>query len=363
MGSRRWQSKAKPSISYSGSYKAWRIARLDGHLAYTIVNDDDLPTTNQPWDVYKKGSSPPPTICIFATEQAARSAWSGSGSGSGSETKTVAAVAKSGGGGGGGGDEKILDQILALVPKLQEPELNQLRSILAGTSSGSSSSTSNKPNVVFVLGGPGAGKGTMCTLASEQLGWSHLSAGDLLRAERASGGANADLINEYIKEGKIVPVDITVNLIKTAMSIIARETGNINFLIDGFPRSLDNYEGWKRVMGDFATVHCTFFFECPLSVLEERILGRAKYSGRKDDKVESLRLRFATYKNETMPIVEMFRNEKKVVEIDSSQPRQEVWNVVAGKLAGLSDPTKADAPLPEKSEMMLGLIPWPKKEK
>ena len=170
-----------------------------------------------------------------------------------------------------------------------------------------------------------------------------------------------------VSRKKIVPVDITVNLIKTAMSIIARETGNINFLIDGFPRSLDNYEGWKRVMGDFATVHCTFFFECPLSVLEERILGRAKYSGRKDDKVESLRLRFATYKNETMPIVEMFRNEKKVVEIDSSQPRQEVWNVVAGKLAGLSDPTKADAPLTEKnfffSEMMLGLIPWPKKEK
>ena len=93
------KAKRNPSISYSGSYKAWRIARLDGHLAYTIVNDDDLPTTNQPWDVYKKGSSPPPTICIFATEQAARSAWSGSGS----ETKTVAAVAKSGGGGGGGG--------------------------------------------------------------------------------------------------------------------------------------------------------------------------------------------------------------------------------------------------------------------
>jgi hypothetical protein len=74
-------------------------------------------------------------------------------------------------------------------------------------------------------------------------------------------------------------------------------------------------------------------------------------------------LRFATYKNETMPIVEMFRSEQKVVEIDSSQPRQDVWNVVAGKLVGLSDPTKANAPLTEKSEMMLGLRPWPKKEK
>ena len=262
-------AKRNPSISYSGSYKAWRIARLDGHLAYTIVNDDDMPTTTEPWDVYKKGVAPPPTICIFATEQEARATWSG-GTTTAGETKTVVAAATS------GGDNRILGQILALVPKLQQPELNQLQSILAGTANGGAS-TSKKPNVVFVLGGPGAGKGTMCTLASEQLGWSHLSAGDLLRAERTSGGANADLINEYIKEGKIVPVEITVNLIKTAMSVIARETGNVNFLIDGFPRSLDNYEGWKRVMGDFATVHCTLFFECPLSVLEERILGRAKY--------------------------------------------------------------------------------------
>lgn len=265
-------AKRNPSISYSGSYKAWRIARLDGHLAYTIVNDDDMPTTTEPWDVYKKGVAPPPTICIFATEQEARATWTGVGfeKRSPGETKTVVAAATS------GGDNRILGQILALVPKLQQPELNQLQSILAGTANGGAS-TSKKPNVVFVLGGPGAGKGTMCTLASEQLGWSHLSAGDLLRAERTSGGANADLINEYIKEGKIVPVEITVNLIKTAMSVIARETGNVNFLIDGFPRSLDNYEGWKRVMGDFATVHCTLFFECPLSVLEERILGRAKY--------------------------------------------------------------------------------------
>ena len=46
---------------------------------------------------------------------------------------------------------------------------------------------------------------------------SHLSAGDLLRAERNSGSSDAELINNYIKEGKIVPVEITVGLIKRAM--------------------------------------------------------------------------------------------------------------------------------------------------
>ena len=51
-----------------------------------------------------------------------------------------------------------------------------------------------EPNVVFVLGGPGAGKGTMCELAESQLGWTHLSTGDLLRAERQAGGPTAATI-------------------------------------------------------------------------------------------------------------------------------------------------------------------------
>jgi adenylate kinase family enzyme len=66
-----------------------------------------------------------------------------------------------------------------------------------------------------------------------QLNWCHLSAGDLLRAERKKEGSpNADLINSYIKEGKIVPVEITVKLLQTAMA----ESGKKNFLIDGTKR-------------------------------------------------------------------------------------------------------------------------------
>ena len=200
-------------------------------------------------------------------------------------------------------------------------------------------------------------------LSSFGQGWNHLSAGDLLRAERNSGSKDADLINSYITQGKIVPVEITVNLIKIAMTNIMKNNGGNNFLIDGFPRSENNYEGWVSVMGDFAVVECMLFFECPLPVLEQRILGRAKFSGRKDDNVESLRLRFETYKTETMPIVEVFRGMNKVVEIDSSQARSDVWNMVRNKLAGMSDQEKLNAPLTEKSECMLGLRKWPKREK
>ena len=96
--------------------------------------------------------------------------------------------------------------------------------------------------------GPGAGKGTQCQKLVDKYGFVHLSAGDLLRAERDSGSPNGDLINSYIADGKIVPVAITCNLIKIAMEKSGWETKK--YLIDGFPRSEDNVAGWYEVMGN-----------------------------------------------------------------------------------------------------------------
>jgi len=76
----------------------------------------------------------------------------------------------------------------------------------------------NLPKVFFVLGGPGAGKGTQCERLSSVYGLLHLSAGELLRAERSSGSPQGGLIEELIREGKIVPSKITVDLIQKAMS-------------------------------------------------------------------------------------------------------------------------------------------------
>jgi UMP-CMP kinase len=103
------------------------------------------------------------------------------------------------------------------------------------------------PNVVFVLGGPGAGKGTMCELAECQLGWTHLSTGELLRAARDAGGPDAAVIEEFVAAGKLAPNGIVVTLLKHAMERITRTTGRRNFLLDGFSRSLSNLEAWREV--------------------------------------------------------------------------------------------------------------------
>ncbi len=62
----------------------------------------------------------------------------------------------------------------------------------------SSDSASTKPSVVFVLGGPGAGKGTQCGKLVSEFGVVHLSAGDCLRKARDSGGSDRERINSYI---------------------------------------------------------------------------------------------------------------------------------------------------------------------
>ena len=216
-----------------------------------------------------------------------------------------------------------------------------------------------KPNVVFVLGGPGAGKGTMCELAEAQLGWTHLSTGDLLRAAREAGGPAAATIEEILVAGKLVPNEITVTLLRNAMEKVTRTTGKNNFLLDGFPRSLDNLEGWYEIFGREAELPRMLYLECPYAVLEERILGRANHSGRVDDNVESLKLRFDTFKAETLPTIECFKKQGKCVEIDTSQDRQTVYSLVRSSLAEYTDRDFAAKPLTERAEMLLGLRPFP----
>lgn len=181
------------------------------------------------------------------------------------------------------------------------------------------------PNVVFVLGGPGAGKGTQCSKIVENFGYVHLSAGDLLREERAKPGSKfGELIENYIKEGKIVPVEITCSLLEQAM----KQSGKENFLIDGFPRNQDNLEGWSRVMADKVNLKFVLVFDCPLEVCTDRCLKRGATSGRVDDNLESLRKRVNTYLTETKPIIDHYGNLNLVRQIDATRSVDEVFSDV-----------------------------------
>jgi UMP-CMP kinase len=106
-----------------------------------------------------------------------------------------------------------------------------------GSCCGCSASSSKKPRVVFVLGGPGAGKGTQCAHIVTDFGFVHLSAGDLLRDEQKKGGKTGEMIKKIIADGAIVPVAVTLGLLKDAMTE-HQAAGRNRFLIDGSATAL-----------------------------------------------------------------------------------------------------------------------------
>lgn len=151
----------------------------------------------------------------------------------------------------------------------------------------------------------------------------HLSAGDLLRAERRSGSKQGELIEQYIRDGKIVPVEITAGLLKAA---IERDKHRYDlFLVDGFPRNLENLRGWRRIVGAAAAVDFMLFFECSEKVLQDRLLRRGLTSGRSDDNAASIRKRFQTYVSETLPVVRYFESQGRLRRVNSDRPVGSVY--------------------------------------
>lgn len=204
-----------------------------------------------------------------------------------------------------------------------------------------------QPKVLFVLGGPGAGKGTQCTRLVREFGYVHLSAGDLLRDERDSGSPDGAMITQYINEGKIVPVEVTVNLIKKAMA----KSGASKFLVDGFPRNFNNLEGWQSVMGDAADVQGVLFYECPESVMEARLLERGKTSGRSDDNADVIRKRFKTYLESTLPVIKYYENLGRTYRVEANASVDTVYAATKAVLAPL-----LEAELKEVTQTLLDAV-------
>jgi UMP-CMP kinase len=123
-------------------------------------------------------------------------------------------------------------------------------------------------------------------------------------------------------EGKLVPGEVAVQLMKKAME--KHGWNKKRYLIDGFPRGQENLDGWTKIFGDTVDVPFVVFFDANEDTMIERILERAKTSGRSDDNIESLKKRFATFKSESVPIVEYFEKKGKVRKINALHSIDEV---------------------------------------
>lgn len=86
--------------------------------------------------------------------------------------------------------------------------------------------------IFFIIGGPGSGKGTQCEKIVAKYGLTHLSSGDLLRAEVKSGSSRGTQLTKIMESGALVSMEIVLDLVKEAM-LKAIEGGSKGFLIDG----------------------------------------------------------------------------------------------------------------------------------
>ncbi|CAH8605203.1 unnamed protein product [Schistosoma haematobium] len=184
-----------------------------------------------------------------------------------------------------------------------------------------------KFNICFVLGGPGAGKGTVCQQIVKEYGFVHLSAGELLRQARDSPGSEfASEIQEHMKNGTIVPAEITCGLLYQAMRKNSENANCTNFLVDGFPRNDENRLCWEKDLGPHTILKNVIVLDCPDDVCIQRCLGRK--SNRVDDNEETLKHRIKQFKEQCMPIIQFYEAQNLVTRINANKSIPEVYEQV-----------------------------------
>ncbi|PME07219.1 adenylate kinase [Corynebacterium ulcerans] len=153
---------------------------------------------------------------------------------------------------------------------------------------------------LVLLGPPGAGKGTQAAILSEKLGIPHISTGDLFRANIGEGTPLGIEAKQYIDNGKLVPTDVTARMVKSRLE---EEDAKGGFLLDGFPRTVEQAEILEGFLEEFGTkLDGVINYQVSEGVVVERMLAR----GRADDNEETIRTRLQVYRDETAPLIDHY---------------------------------------------------------
>ncbi|GJN01132.1 hypothetical protein PR202_ga18371 [Eleusine coracana subsp. coracana] len=174
--------------------------------------------------------------------------------------------------------------------------------------------------VSSLSGGPGSGKGTQCSKIVSQFGFTHLSAGELLREEAKSDTEQGIMIKNLMHEGKLVPSEIIVKLLLKAML----QSGSDRFVVDGFPRNEENRQAYEKIIN--VEPEFILFIDCPKEELERRILSRNQE--RDDDNIDTIRRRFEVFQEATLPVVQYYEKRGKLRRVDGAKSPDEVFKDV-----------------------------------
>lgn len=185
-----------------------------------------------------------------------------------------------------------------------------------------------KKKIIFLIGGPGSGKGTQAERILKDFDIGYMSAGELLRQETASESELGSFISEQMKLGNILPQEIVINLLKKEIIKQDKET----YLIDGFPRKIDQAETFEKKVCSCALA---LFLDVPDEVLIERLIERSKDSGREDDNPETIKLRIKTFHDISEQVFDFFNPTGKAVKIDGNRDPDTVYEDVKNAISSV----------------------------
>lgn len=209
---------------------------------------------------------------------------------------------------------------------------------------------------LILLGLPGAGKGTQAAKIRDDFGIPHISTGDMFRAAIAAETELGKEVKAYLDSGRLVPDELTIRVVRERLAQGDTDSG---FLLDGFPRTLDQAEALDSMLRDIGReLDVALYIHVPQEVLLARLTGRrlcrscgATYHvvfqppvkegvcdvcggelyQRSDDTEEAVATRLEQYA-QTAPLVEYYRERGVLRQVDGQRPIDVVYQEVKGIL-------------------------------
>jgi adenylate kinase len=216
------------------------------------------------------------------------------------------------------------------------------------------------PTYLVLLGPPGAGKGTQAQIVSEKLVLPHISSGDIFRENLKAQTELGKMAKGYMDRGELVPDDVTIAMIRERLS---RPDAQNGALLDGFPRTPAQAQALDAMLVDFGgAVNGVPYIKVPEDVLVERLTGRwtcraeghvfhekfnppqkdgvCDFDGselyqRDDDKAETVKRRIRVYLEQTMPLINYYQEQGKLLEIDGTQSIEKVGKDLMAALSAV----------------------------
>lgn len=189
---------------------------------------------------------------------------------------------------------------------------------------------------LILMGAPGAGKGTQAARLVEKLGIPHLSTGDMLRAEVASGSEIGRKARELMDHGKLVPDGVLVAMIAKR---IGESDCSKGFILDGFPRTVAQADGLGAMLAEKGlALDGVFLLDVDEEALLARVQGRADQeraagrSARADDTPEKLKTRLGVFQQQTQPLIAYYEKKGLLKRVDGMQPIDKVTELLENAL-------------------------------